>query len=57
MEQRPNNSTFIAYCDYIRKAFPAKGILIYDEKAGAKIKVIGYPYPRRGASNDNEAKR
>jgi len=57
MDQRPSYDTFRAYCDYIRKAFRAKGILIYIEKANQKITMAGYPYAKMTAGNDNEAKR
>jgi hypothetical protein len=52
-----NYTTFIAYCNYIRKAFVVKGIVVYSERANQKLKMIGCPFEWRQAGNDNEASR
>ncbi len=56
MEQKPSYDIFRAYCIYIRKAFSAKGILIYNAKASKYLGVIGYPFAWSNAVNDNEVK-
>lgn len=44
--------------DYLRFDFGVKGIIIYDSNAFCtRVNIIGYPYVREIAVNDNEAKR
>ena len=50
-----NRKCFVMHCDHLRSRFNIKGILIYSDRAEQKLKVIGWPYPRISAVNDNEA--
>lgn len=44
--------------DHLRFDFGVKGIIIYDANANVqRVSIIGYPYVREIAINDNEVKR
>lgn len=44
--------------DHLRFDFGTKGIIIYSGNANIqRVYIVGYPYVRTAAVNDNEAKR
>lgn len=44
--------------DHVRFDFGVKGVIIYDGKASRqRVYIVGYPYVREVAVNNNEAKR
>lgn len=41
--------------DHVRFDFGIRGIIIYDNKSFCtRVSIIGYPYVRNGAVNDNK---
>lgn len=54
---KPKNNWAI-YFDHLRFDFGIKGIIIFNGKANMqRVEIVGYPYVRTAAVNDNEAKR
>lgn len=44
--------------DHVRFDFGVRGIIIYNGNAFCqRVEIVGYPYVRIAAVNDNEAKR
>lgn len=57
MSNMQKNSWNILF-DHLRFDFGIKGIIIYNSRAACqRVEIVGYPYVKTAAINDNEAKR